>query len=73
MQHFQNYLREKPGDLEVRWLLNLAYMTLGKYPDVCTEGRSDPAVSVRIGGRHRPIRRRGRHKRAFNVLPRPAA
>jgi hypothetical protein len=33
VQHFENYLRGKPGDLEVRWLLNLAYMTLGRYPD----------------------------------------
>jgi hypothetical protein len=26
------YLTGKPNDLEVKWLLNLAYMTLGKYP-----------------------------------------
>jgi tetratricopeptide (TPR) repeat protein len=31
--HFLNYLHQKPDELEVRWLLNLAYMTLGKYPD----------------------------------------
>jgi tetratricopeptide (TPR) repeat protein len=29
---FLKYLEEKPDDLEVRWLLNVAYMTLGGYP-----------------------------------------
>ena len=33
VQHFSKYLEQKPEDLEVRWLLNIAYMTLGKYPD----------------------------------------
>jgi len=27
------YLQRKPEALDARWLLNLAYMTLGKYPD----------------------------------------
>jgi hypothetical protein len=31
--HFTAYLEEFPGDLRVRWLLNLAHMTLGEYPD----------------------------------------
>jgi hypothetical protein len=26
-------LRKNPGDLRARWLLNIAYMTLGEYPD----------------------------------------
>jgi hypothetical protein len=30
--YFQKFLDKQPGDLEVRWLLNLAYMTLGEYP-----------------------------------------
>ncbi len=30
---FTAYLDEWPGDLRVRWLLNLARMTLGEYPD----------------------------------------
>ena len=30
--HFLKYLSQDPQDLEVKWLLNLAYMTLGKYP-----------------------------------------
>jgi tetratricopeptide (TPR) repeat protein len=32
VQYFLKYLEQKPDDLEVKWLLNLAYMTLGKYP-----------------------------------------
>jgi tetratricopeptide (TPR) repeat protein len=30
--HFLKYLDRKPDALDVRWLLNLAYMTLGGYP-----------------------------------------
>ena len=30
---FTAYLDEWPGDLRVRWLLNIAAMTLGEYPD----------------------------------------
>jgi hypothetical protein len=33
IQHFTEYLRAFPGDLEVCWLLNLAHMTLGEHPD----------------------------------------
>jgi tetratricopeptide (TPR) repeat protein len=32
IEHFVNFLKEQPDDLEVRWLLNLAYMTIGQYP-----------------------------------------
>ena len=32
IEYFQKYLDRQPDDLEVRWLLNLAYMTLGQYP-----------------------------------------
>ena len=31
--HFQAYLKQRPEDLGVRWLLNVAAMTLGEYPD----------------------------------------
>ena len=31
--HFTEYLEQFPDDLEVQWLLNLAHMTLGEYPD----------------------------------------
>ena len=30
--HFAEYLRRSPASLEVRWLLNVASMTLGRYP-----------------------------------------
>jgi hypothetical protein len=32
IEYFKKHLAQKPDNLEVRWLLNLAYMTLGKYP-----------------------------------------
>ncbi len=30
---FLRFLKQQPDNLEVRWLLNLAYMTVGRYPD----------------------------------------
>ncbi|MBC8116506.1 MAG: VCBS repeat-containing protein [Candidatus Saccharimonas sp.] len=33
IEYFTSYLETNPGDLRVRWVLNLAYMTLGEYPD----------------------------------------
>jgi tetratricopeptide (TPR) repeat protein len=32
IQFFLRFLEKKPDELEVKWLLNLTYMTLGKYP-----------------------------------------
>lgn len=32
IEYLEDYLKQQPNDLEVRWLLNLAYMTLGEYP-----------------------------------------
>jgi hypothetical protein len=32
IRHFTEYLERFPDDLGVRWLLNLAHMTLGQYP-----------------------------------------
>ena len=32
IEHFTEYLAKFPDDLGVRWLLNLAHMTLGEYP-----------------------------------------
>ena len=32
IEYFQKYLELRPNDIEVRWLLNLAYATLGEYP-----------------------------------------
>jgi hypothetical protein len=33
VQCFTSYLEEWPGDLRVRWLLNLAYLALGEHPE----------------------------------------
>ena len=33
IEHFTRYLRQRPEDLGVQWLLNVAYMTLGEYPE----------------------------------------
>jgi tetratricopeptide (TPR) repeat protein len=33
VEHFLQYLEQKPDEIEVKWLLNYAYMTLGAYPD----------------------------------------
>src|SRR5262249_34936735 len=33
VRFFTEYLAQRPKDMGVRWLLNLAYMTLGEYPD----------------------------------------
>jgi VCBS repeat protein/ASPIC/UnbV protein len=33
IEYFKKHLDDDPKNLEVRWLLNIAYMTLGKYPD----------------------------------------
>lgn len=33
IEHFTSALKKNPDDLESRWLLNIAYMTLGKYPE----------------------------------------
>jgi hypothetical protein len=33
VEYLLKYLGQKPDELEVKWLLNLAYMTLGEYPD----------------------------------------
>ena len=43
LKHFTEYLKEFPDDLEVRWLLNLAHMTLGEYPD-----KVEPRFLVRL-------------------------
>lgn len=33
IEYFNAYLKERPDELEVRWLLNLAHMFAGTYPD----------------------------------------
>src|SRR5262249_47869961 len=43
IQHFTEYLEKFPDDLGVRWLLNLAHMTLGEHP-----GKVDPRFLIRL-------------------------
>jgi hypothetical protein len=43
VRHFTEYLTEFPDDLEIRWLLNVAHMTLGEYPD-----RVDPRFRIAL-------------------------
>lgn len=33
VDYLLKYLQQRPDRLDVKWLLNLAYMTMGKYPD----------------------------------------
>jgi hypothetical protein len=33
IEYFEKYLSHDPANLEVRWLLNVAYQTLGRYPN----------------------------------------
>jgi tetratricopeptide (TPR) repeat protein len=45
VHHLLEFLKMNPDDLEGKWLLNLAYMTLGKYPSgVPAEYRIAPSV-----------------------------
>jgi hypothetical protein len=43
IKHFSEYLEQFPDDLEVRWLLNLAHMTLGEHPE-----KVDPRFLIRL-------------------------
>jgi hypothetical protein len=45
VKQFTAYLGWSPGDLRIRWLLNLAYMTLGEYPE-----KVPPAFLIPIDG-----------------------
>ena len=63
IEHFLRYLQRQPDDLEVRWLLNLAYMTLGRYPD-------EVPPAYLIPPRHsRPRRRRAFPRRGAASRP----
>ena len=50
--------RSGRGDLRVRWLLNLAYMTLGEYPEKVPPQVPDPARAVPLEARRGPVRER---------------
>ncbi len=58
VEHFLRYLKERPEELEVKWLLNLAYMAVGGYPDkVPREHLISPAAlaSAEDVGRFRDV------------------
>ncbi len=56
VKRFTDYLDEWPGDLRVRWLLNIAHMTLGEYPDKGPAAVPDPARPLSLEGRRGPVR-----------------
>jgi len=45
IKHFLRFLEQKPDDLEVKWLLNIAYMALGKYPQDVPEKHLIPPAA----------------------------
>ena len=67
IQYFTKYLERKPDDLEVKWLLNLTYMTLGNYPSGVPQKYLLPLSSFDIRREHRTLHRRGSPGRAESV------
>lgn len=47
--YFLKYLAQKPDELEVKWLLNLAYMTLGEYPESVPKEYLIPPLAFESG------------------------
>ena len=45
IDYFMGYLKEKPDELEVRWLLNLAHMFAGTYPGRVPRAQLIPAAA----------------------------
>ena len=53
IEYFLKYLKNNPEDLEVKWQINLAYLTLGQYPSgvppeyrITAPAESDPAENI---------------------------
>ena len=59
IQYFLKYLEQKPDDQEVKWLLNMAYLTVGGYPASVPAKYLIPADVFAVEGRGRTICRRG--------------
>ncbi len=59
VQYFTKYLERKPDDIEVKWLLNLAYMTLGKLPFRRSAKILATALAIYIRRNHWTLHRRG--------------
>ena len=47
---YEEILKTKPDDLQSRWLLNIAYMTLGEYPDKVPAAYLIPGLNVDNSG-----------------------
>ena len=71
VEWFTAYLDEWPGDLRVRWLLNIAYMTLGEYPDKVPPQYLIPLDAVPLEARRGPVRERGAAGRPDVAGPEP--
>jgi hypothetical protein len=55
LEYFEHYLEREPSSLEVRCLLNVAYQTLGGYPDKVPKAYLIPPAAFEGG--HWPLRR----------------
>lgn len=53
--HFESVLRVSPEDLETRWLLNIAYMTLGIYPNSVPKEFLIPGLSDQVPNGIKPF------------------
>jgi FG-GAP-like repeat/ASPIC and UnbV len=62
VEWFTAYLEEWPGDLRVRWLLNIAHMTLGEYP-----GGVPPKFLIPAGP-SRPVPNLGRFENVASLV-----
>ena len=49
VEYFEQYLARKPDDLEVKWLLNMAYLTLGGYPSAVPPAHLIPPSAFASG------------------------
>jgi hypothetical protein len=49
IQYFTRYLTERPDDLEVRWLLNIAHMFAGSYPNGVPKAQLIPPSAFASG------------------------
>lgn len=52
---YEDLLLKDPADLESRWLLNIAYMTLGEYPDQVPAGYLIPGMESDSGYSIKPF------------------
>jgi hypothetical protein len=58
IEYFERYLEREPSNLEIRWLLNIAYQTLGEYPDIRAAIGAKIKLTLAGLGQANPIRYR---------------